>query len=118
MSLSGHENTIRQFPQTEASKERFAQQKLKSVQTMDELILAIEETDRFKGETSEEVLRRLAILISQLEDLKVLNQLPVCNLTEFPDTLGLRQAIGRAFISSGYEVNPAVFEDPEPPLAS
>lgn len=122
MSLSGQESVVKQFPQKEEHKERFAQQKLESVQTMDELILAIEETGKFRGSlqtySAEEVLHSIAILISQLEDLKAMNQLPVCDLTEFTSALGLRKAIARAFISSGYKVNPEVLAESEPSSAS
>jgi len=89
--------------------------KLARAQNFDELITAIEEIGSFDdpedGLEAEDILTTLGSLLSYLKDLKTLNEPVVCNLTEFTETFGLRQAIGRLLLADGYEVNPAVFRD-------
>lgn len=110
------------LPQTAAIKERFALQKIEAAQSLSELIELLEDIKTIKDPeklyTREEILVTLGKLDSALSDLKATSQLPVCSLTEFPLAHGLRRTIGRLFQAKGYVVNDAVFEDPEPPLAS
>lgn len=120
MSKSNSEN-ITKLPQTVASKERLATRRLELVQSFDELIAAVEAIGSFPGSlmiySAEDVLHDLSLLLSQLNDLKVADTPPVCDLTEFTSALGLRQTIGRLLIQQGYQVNPDVFAEPDPPQA-